>query len=356
MIGTRDAEVAREPGNNSRTNIYPELRQLIKEQGLLERQPAYYTYKILSTLSLLALSITLLAIVDNTWLQLANAAFLAFVFGQSGYVGHDAGHRAVFRSLRGNEFIGLGASFLLGMSRSWWITAHNQHHSTPNDLESDPHTMLEPFSFSQELALRRSKVMRFLVGYQAFYFVPALLLESLALRLASFRYLWSRPSARYAPTELLLMGLHFLFYFGLLFYFLSPWQVLGFFLVHQGLFGLYYGTVFAPNHKGMLILDKDNPLDFLRTQVLATRNVKPGLIADFWYGGLNYQIEHHLFPLMPRNNFGKARKIIKAFCQQHGVPYYETGTFKSYREVLSYLHRVGDPVRIWPRFAPGPGQ
>ena len=138
----------------------------------------------------------------------------------------------------------------------------------------------------------------------------------------------------------------FLLYFGLLFYFLNPWQVLAFALVHQGLFGLYYGVVFAPNHKGMLTIDKDNPMDFLHTQVLTTRNVKPGLIADFWYGGLNHQIEHHLFPMMPRNNLGEARKIIKAFCQQHDISYYETSTSRSYWEILSFLHRVGAPVRV----------
>ncbi len=192
--------------------------------------------------------------------------------------------------------------------------------------------------------------MRYVVGYQAFYFVPLLLLEGLGLRLASIQYLWQRRRVKYLVAEPLLMGMHFLLYFGLLFYFLSPWQVLGFVLVHRGLFGLYYGTVFAPNHKGMLIIDKNNSLDYLRTQVLTTRNVKPGLIANFWYGGLNYQIEHHLFPLMPRNKLGEARKIIKPFCQAHDISYHETGTFRSYREILAYLHWVSAPVRGSPGF------
>lgn len=347
MLGTQNSELAAETANNSRSNPYPELRRIIKDQGLLDKQPAYYSFKIVTTMALLALSIALLVVLENTWLLLANAAFLAFVFSQIGYIGHDAGHRSVLRSTRGNEIIGLAVSFLIGLSRSWWITAHNRHHSTPNDLAKDPHTLLPPLAFSQDSALAKSRFMRLIVGYQAFYFVPLLFLEGLGLRLASTQFLLSQRKAKYLLFEPLLLGLHFLVYFGLLFYFLSPWQVLGFFLVHQGLFGLYYGTVFAPNHKGMLILDQDKPLDFLRTQVLTTRNVKPGLIADFWYGGLNYQIEHHLFPLMPRNNFGKARKIIKAFCQQHDVSYYETGTFRSYREVLSHLHRVGAPVRRW---------
>ena len=161
MIGTQNSEQAEETEINSRTDHYPELRRIIKEQGLLDRQPAYYWFKILSTLGLLALSITFLVVVDNSWLQLANAAFLAFVFGQIGYLGHDAGHRGVFRSIRGNEILGLSVSFLISLSRTWWVTAHNQHHSTPNDLDLDPHVDIPVLAFTQEAALCKSRIMRF---------------------------------------------------------------------------------------------------------------------------------------------------------------------------------------------------
>ena len=352
LIVTQNSPLSEEATNQSQeaadqpqTNYYPELRRIIKEKGLLDKQPAYYTYKILSTLALLGLSITLLVVLDNFWLQLANAAFLAFVFGQIGFVGHDAGHRSVLRSVRGNDLIGLGGSFLMGLSWSWWVTQHNQHHTTPNDLEQDPHTTIPFLAFSEETAQSKSRKMRSLLRYQAFYFGPMLLLEGLNVRLASILFWVGQGKAKPLMYEPISMGLHFLLYFGLLFYFLNPWQVLAFVLVHQALFGLYYGVVFAPNHKGMLTIDKDNSMDFLHTQVLTTRNVKPGLITDFWYGGLNHQIEHHLFPMMPRNNLGEARIIIKAFCQQHDISYYETSTSKSYWEILSYLHRVGAPVR-----------
>jgi hypothetical protein len=69
LIGTQNSKQAEETANNSRTNQYPELRRLIKEQGLLDKQPVYYYSKILSTLGLLALSITLLVVVDNFLLQ-----------------------------------------------------------------------------------------------------------------------------------------------------------------------------------------------------------------------------------------------------------------------------------------------
>ena len=336
-------ELAKEPAKQSQTNDYADLRKLIEGQGLLDKQPAYYARKIVLALAMLGLSITFLVMVDNFWLQLLNAAFLALTFGQIGYIGHDSGHRGVFRSVRKNETIGLSVNFLIGLSRTWWVTQHNQHHSAPNDLDTDPHVAIPLLAFSQEAAEEKRGLLRLLVGYQAFYFVPLLLLEGVGLRIASVQFLLKR-RAKYA-VEPLLLGLHFTLYFGLLFYLLDPWQVLAFTIVHQGLFGLYYGSVFAPNHKGMPILDQNNPLDFLRTQVLTARNVKPNPLVDFWYGGLNYQIEHHLFPTMPRNRLGEARKTVKAFCKQRGISYHEAGTFKSFQEILTYLHWASAPLR-----------
>jgi len=337
----------KEPAVETQTDHYPALKKIIEAQGLLDKQPRYYTDKILSTLGALGLSITFLVVLDNFWLQMANAAFLAFVFGQIGFVGHDAGHESVVDSALGNNLIGLGGSFFMGLSWTWWVTQHAQHHSTPNDLEQDPHTTIPFLAFSNEKAQSMPRWMKSIVRYQAWYFVPMLLLEGVNIRLASILFWIGQTKAKDLKIELPLVGLHFLLYGGLLYVSsLGPWQVLGFVLVHQALFGLYYGAVFAPNHKGMLTIDKDNSMDFLHTQVLTTRNVKPGLVTDFLYGGLNKQIEHHLFPRMPRNNLGKARKIIKAFCQQHDIAYYETSTHKSYREILSFLDGIGKSVRL----------
>jgi fatty acid desaturase len=345
LLSTRISEQTGQASQDKQPDHFPELRGIIKERGLLDRQPAYYTFKIISTLALLAVSIAVLVVVDNFWLQMANAAFLALVFGQLGYLGHDAGHRGITRSIRGNEMVSLGVIFLIGLSRSWWVTKHNQHHDTPNNLELDPHTLLPLMAFSPEAAVGKPPFLQRMVVHQAFYYPPLLLLEGLGIRLASAMFLSSPRQVKYPVVEPLLMVLHFAMYLGLLFTFLSPLQVLGFVTVHQALFGLYYGLIFAPNHKGMLIIDADNDMDFMRTQVLTTRNVKASVVTDFMYGGLNHQIEHHLFPSMPRNQLGEAGKIVKAFCETHGISYHETGTWRSYREILASLHAAGAPLR-----------
>jgi fatty acid desaturase len=323
---------------------YADLKRLIMQEGLLDKQYAYYVFNTVLRLTFLAASLAFLFVVGNSWLQLLNAAFLAFVFTQIGFLGHDAGHRQIFNGAPKNDVFGLMPNLVLGLSRSWWIDTHNLHHTNPNDLDLDPHTALPIFAFSEEQARSKRGLLRFLVRYQSVYFFPVLLLEGIGVRTASVQYLL-RAEARHRVVEASLMALHFALYFGLVFYALSFAHALLFILVHQALFGLYTGSVFAPNHKGMLILDSDSQLDFVRRQVLTSRDVKAHPLTDFWYGGLNYQIEHHLFPSMPRNKLKKAQTIVRAFCEERAIPYRESSALQSNREILQYLRQVGAPLR-----------
>ena len=323
---------------------YADLKRLIMQEGLLNKQPAYYVFNTVLMLALLVASLAILFVVGNVWLQLLNAALLAFVFSQIGFLGHDAGHRQIFSGARRNDLFGLMPNLVLGLSRSWWIDTHNLHHTNPNDLDLDPHTALPIFAFSEEQALVKRGVLRFLVRYQSFYFFPVLLLEGIGVRTASVQYLL-RAEARHRAVEASLMALHFALYLVLVFSALSVGHALLFILVHQALFGLYTGSVFAPNHKGMPTLDSDSQVDFVRRQVLTSRDVKPSFLTDCWYGGLNYQIEHHLFPSMPRNNLRKAQPIVRRFCDERSIPYRETGALQSNREILQYLHQVSARLR-----------
>ena len=316
----------------------------MRQRGLLDRQLAYYTYKILSTLGLLALSLTIIALVDTLWVQLINAVFLAFVFTQISFIGHDGGHRQIFRSVRNNEITGLVICFLLAIERSWWLDKHNRHHINPNHLALDPDADFPMLAFTKGQALKKKGFYRLIIKYQAFLFYPMLLLEGLGLRLAGVLYLLTH-KIKYPVAESLLMMGHFVAYFGLLFLFLSAWHAVLFFMIHQAAFGLMVGTVFAPNHKGMLMVSENDELDFFRRQVLTARNVKGHLLTNFWYGGLNYQIEHHLFPNMARNKLKEAQKITKAFCKEHSIPYHETGVVQSQKEILQYLHQESAPLR-----------
>ena len=324
---------------------YLELARIVRRRGLLEKQPRYYAIDAAVTLGLLAGGFAFLALVDNVWLVLLDAVFLSVVFARIGFLGHDAGHRQIFRSNRGNDIAGLGISFLLGMERTWWVDKHNRHHSNPNQTGMDPDIDIPVLAFSEEEALEKGGFYRLIVRYQHLFFFPLLALEGgFGLRLAGIQYLMHN-RVKYPVIEPLLFAGHFVAYLGLVFWLLSPWHAVLFIVVHQLLFGLHMGSVFAPNHKGMPILDADNQMDFLRQQVLTARNIRPNPVVDFMYGGLNYQIEHHLFPNMPRNKLGQAQAVVREFCLARGVPYHETGIWRSQTEILGYLYRVSQPLR-----------
>ena len=326
-------------------NEYAELKRLIKRQGLLDKQPAYYAYKILLTLGMLALSLSLVLLIDTLWLQLLNAVYLAFVFTQIAFIGHDLGHRQIFHSARKSALLGLVVGNLtLGLSRGWWVDKHNQHHANPNHDELDPDIDFPILAFSEEQAHSKWGFARIVLKYQAYLFFPLLLLEAFHMRIHSINFLIQK-KAKYLIAEALLLIVHFALYLGLLFFLLGLWPAVLFIVIHQAFFGLYLGSVFAPNHKGMPVLDKETKMDFLRRQVLTSRNLKAHPLTDFLFGPLGCQIEHHLFPTMSRNNQRKAEKIVKTFCRERSIAYHETSVLQSYREILQHFHQVTAPRR-----------
>src|ERR671910_476225 len=329
-----------------RNNPYTQLKRQIKQNGLLDRQPAYYVGKMLLTLGLLAVSLALLFVLGDTWYQLLNAAYLAFVFVQISLLAHDFGHRQfTFHSSRKNEWLTLiFGNFLLGLSRQWWIDKHNEHHGHPNQTDLDPDVDIPLLAFEEEQALQKRGLARFVVKYQAVLIFPLSLLQSLSMLRSSIEFLAAN-KAKSTLVEVLMICAHFALYFGLLLSVLEPLQALLFIAVHRGLFGTYMVSIFAPNHKAMPLLERDSKVDFLRRQVLTSRNVIAHPITDFWYGGLNYQIEHHLFPRLPRNKLREAQPIIRGFCRDHSIAYHETSVLQSYKEILQHLHEVGAPLR-----------
>jgi fatty acid desaturase len=328
-----------------RWSEYTQLSRQIKQAGLLERRHRWYAAKIGLNLALLAAGWAAFAVIGESWWQLVTAAFLAVVSTQLAFVGHDAGHRQIFRSRRANDLVGLvHANLLVGVSFDWWVGKHNRHHSNPNHEDLDPDISITALAFTDDQASSKHGLVRLIARYQGWLFFPLLLLEAAHLHLASVKATL-QGSGRTNTVEGLLLA-HVAGFAAALVLVLSPLQAVAFVVVQQGLFGLYLGCSFAPNHKGMPTLTEADELDFLRRQVLTSRNVRGSRLVDFVLGGLNYQIEHHLFPNMPRPNLRRAQPLIRAFCQQHGLNYTEASLVASYAEAIRHLHAVGAPLRL----------
>jgi fatty acid desaturase len=324
-----------------RGSDYAALSRQIRNAGLPDRRPRYYAWKISLTAAALVLGWAAFAVIGDSWWQLADAVFLAVAFGQIGFLGHDAGHSQVFRTRRANAVLGVACGNLAtGISHAWWTAKHNRHHAHPNTEGADPDIMISVLAFAAPRARGARGIQRFFIRWQAYLLVPMLFLEALGLHASSIRTV-TGPDCRNRAWEVTTLAAHFAAYLAAVFFVLSPVKAVVFILVQQGLLGFYLGCSFAPNHKGMPILAASDNTDFLRRQVLTSRNVHGNWLTDFALGGLNYQIEHHLFPSMPRPSLRRAQALVVAFCADLDVPYAQTGLVESYAQALGHLASVG---------------
>ncbi len=335
------------PPVSTPTHDYADLKRHIKQAGLLAKQPRSFTYTM--TLILLALLAGFLALflVHNLWFQLLNALYLAVVLAQIGFLGHDVGHRQPFSSTRTNELAGLlFGNLLIGISNAWWVDKHNQHHSHPNQLDLDPDLNIPGICFNLSDARQKRGLERWIMLHQVWLFFPMLLLVAIDMKRSGLLFLLKEwRSLKYPVLEIALVLAHWILFPLLLISSLGLAPALLFFVVNQAALGFILGSAFAPNHKGMPVLEKDSDLSFLQRQVITARNIHAGALTDFWYGGLNYQIEHHLFPSMPRKNLRRAQFLVKHYCQEHDIPYTETSILGSYRALIQALSEISLTVR-----------
>jgi fatty acid desaturase len=323
-----------------------EVSAQARDQGLLKRAPWFYLILGAGLAIALLGAGTGFVLLGHSWWQLAIAAVLGILLTQVAFITHEAAHRTIFASgPRNDRLARLLASGVVGMSYSWWDSKHSRHHGNPNKVGKDPDIAMDTISFIEEDAETATGLKRWITQRQGWLFFPLLSLEGINLHYQGIKHLTQRGHVRGRWVELSLIAARFAIFLGLLFWLLPVGMAFAFLGVQLVVFGVYMGASFAPNHKGMPIIGANERLDFFSKQVRTSRNIRGGWWATVMFGGLNYQVEHHLFPNMARPYLARARKIVKAKCAELDVPYTETSLGRSYAIVVDYLNRVGLAAR-----------
>ena len=324
---------------------YTRLSEVVRETGLLRRSPIFYLGTgIILTLALGG-AITGFVLLGESWFQLLIAASLGIVFTQIAFLAHEAGHRQILSTGPANDRLARVLAAAVGMSYSWWDAKHSRHHANPNKVGKDPDIEVDTISFLDEDAAQARGLRRMITRKQGWFFFPLLTFEGFNLYFHSFKYLLGRGPVKARWAELGMITARTILVFAPVFVFLPLGMAFAFTGVMVGVFGIYMGASFAPNHKGMPVIAPDAKLDFFSKQVRTSRNIRGGWWATALMGGLNYQIEHHLFPSMARPQLAQTREIVKEYCATHNVPYTETSLWRSYAIVIDYLNRVGLAAR-----------
>jgi fatty acid desaturase len=346
MTAVSAPSVRRPRPPNPVTQTFTTLAQATRSLGLQDRTRWFYLLLFTGLLVALGGAVTGLILLGDSWLQLLIAGALGLIFTQFAFLGHEASHRQVLASGPANDRIGrILATMFVGISYSWWMNKHTRHHANPNKIDKDPDIAIDTVSFYEESAATRRGVMAWITRRQGWLFFPLLLGEGLNLHINSIRSLFARRPIKGRTLELILLGIRLGGFVGVVFWLLPLGVAFAFLGVQLAVFGLYMGSSFAPNHVGMPIVPRDAKLDFLNKQVRTSRNVSGGWWATVLMGGLNYQIEHHLFPSMPRPHLARARQLVRDHCRAHDVPYTETSLLQAWGIVVSHLNRVGLAAR-----------
>ncbi|MFZ4896141.1 fatty acid desaturase family protein [Plantibacter sp. Mn2098] len=332
-------------GAPNATSTYSALLKTVRDAGLLRRHRTFYILTFSFLVIALLGCVTGFILLRESWFQLLIAGALGIVLTQFAFLAHEASHRQVFESGPANDRAGrFLAAGIVGISYSWWMTKHTRHHANPNTVGKDPDIEIDTISFIEEDAAKAKGFQALITRKQGYLFFPLLMLEGLNLHVLSFKTLFGPGKVNGRAVEISMVVARISLYVAAIFLFLPLGMAFAFIGVQLAVFGVYMGASFAPNHKGMPIIPAGSKVDFLRKQVLTSRNIKGFGMATFM-GGLNYQIEHHLFPNMPRPHLAQARLIVQEHCETQQIPYTETTLLKSYGIVIEYLNRVGLSAR-----------
>lgn len=325
---------------------FNKLRASFVADGLFNASIPYYIFKVLSTIAILyAGQGLLMAFPESTSAWWGAALLVGLFWQQGGWLSHDFCHNQVFKYRPLNHAMGLfTGNVLQGFSVAWWKGKHNSHHAVPNEIDGaipvDPDIDTLPFIAWDENILKDSSLWtRTLVRYQHKLFFPILFFARISWATQGVTTAINLKDASERLLETSLIALHYAWMMSVPLYAgLSIMQSVLFLVVAEMLSGFLLGFVFVQSHNAMEIYEGSK--DFASAQLVSTRNIFGGLWNDWFSGGLNRQIEHHLFPTMPRHNLAKTAAAVKDLCVKHGYVYEEVGWLEATQKVLACLQSI----------------
>jgi len=334
------------PEEDEMRRDFAELRRTAEKMNLFTPSVFFYVFMLGHLLFFELLAYLTMYHFGTGWLPyILSLIFMTIVQAQAGWSQHDFGHLSVFKDNRINHaFHYFVMNLLKGASTSWWQHLHNQHHAKPNVIDKDPDVRVEAvFVLGEEMPKRVAKKKQFSLPYNwqhcYFFAVGPPLLFPIYFQFMIFRH----PIIRKQWLDVFLMTFFYIKMLVLYGPMLGVFGAIKYLFLLRCLDSHWFVWVSQSNHIPMEIVeDKERP--WLSMQLLATCDIEQSRFNDWFTGHLNFQIEHHLFPTMPRHNLYKIQPYAMALCKKHGLPYQVKTLSTAFRDIVKSLKHSGE---IW---------
>lgn len=341
------------PMEDPASEAFAQLHRFFIQEGFFKTSALWYAAKFAFVLSWLLWAALLASSGSPSWyVSWLVGLCLALFWQQCGFLMHDFMHSQGFHERKIDNWIGLISGTLgVGVNSFWWQEEHFVHHALTNTVDYalgfyDPQMREDTWAQNEKLFPFVTKwLQRRMVSMQHWIFVPAcLLLGRTFIIYDAFR-------AERRPVVWLMLGLHFCWLTALLCQLPTRGQALLAYAVASTFEGVLHMQLLVSHYCKPFYERRHvcEDVNWYRMQVESNINITNPVWMDWFHGGLNYHIEHHLYPLMPRHRYREASRHVKAVCAQLGIEYDECDWTRAFVRTLSQLKRMSVMFKLDPR-------
>lgn len=344
---------------------YRKLHNQFSKMGLFEDKGHAVIYIFISIFIMMSLCVYGVIWSDSMLVHLGCGALLGMAWIQSAYLGHDSGHYQIMSSPAYNKVAQiLTGNCLTGISMAWWKWTHNAHHIACNSLDHDPDLQHIPvFAVSNKFFNNMTSVFygrkmdfdsvaRFFVSYQHLTYYPVMVVARINLYVQTLLLLFN-PKRKVINRGLNIMGIMvFWTWYPLLVSCLPTWEERIMFVLASFVVTAFQHIQFTLNHfSADVYIGQPLGNDWFEKQTFGSIDISCASWMDWLFGGLQFQLEHHLFPRLPRCNLRKVAPVVKDLCKKHNLPYRSlsfweanVSTLKTLRDAALQARDLSNPM------------
>eukprot|EP00736_Rhodelphis_marinus_P005449 Rmarinus@m.19750 len=345
------------------TKDFRELKQRVIKEGLYETNYWWFAFVILRVFSIFAASVYCVVSWDSIYIHALGGILMALFFQQLAFIGHDTGHNGITHNRTIDSMFGIFVgNVMTGIGMGWWKHNHNFHHVVPNSLDYDPDIQHMPvfainprfldnlWSYYYEKIMVFDAVAQWALQYQHFLFYPVMAIARFNLYVQSWCLLLFRPRIEHRKLEMVGLILFYIWFGVLLSYLPTPAERGMFLALSHCLAGILHVQICLSHfsmgtYEGPTYDAKSGEENFFRQQIITSLDIKSNCFNNWFYGGLQWQVVHHLFPRVPRHNLPRLQLLVKDLAAKHNIHYHEVGFWEANWEIVRTLSRTAEAVR-----------